>query len=73
MAAQDRHVQRSFREATNLMIGRSVFPKFEHVIAHIVDQDAQTLALDAQYKRQLTWMATLDQQRIGIELEFQFH
>jgi len=65
--------QKLFWDCTNLMIGRSIFPKFGNVIRYIVSKDEESMKLDAKYRRQLTWMAGLDQKKIGIEAEFQYY
>jgi len=65
--------QRLFWDCTNLMIGRSIFPKFGGCIKYIVSKHADSVELDAKYRRQLTWMAALNQKQIGIEPEFTYH
>ena len=65
--------QKLFWDCTNLMIGRSIFPKFHNVIRYVISKDVECVELDNKYKKQLVWMSTLDQKKIGIEDEFQYY
>ena len=65
--------QKLFWDCTNLMIGRSIFPKFKNVIKYVIDKDVESVELDKKYRKQLVWMSTLGQNRIGIEPEFTYY
>merc|ERR1712176_1118619 len=65
--------QKLFWDCTNLMIGRSIFPKFHHVIQYVLQKDEASVAADALYKRQLVWMSTMSQNKIGMESEFCYY
>merc|ERR1712228_490984 len=62
--------QKLFWDCTNLMIGRSIFPKFRNVIEYVLKKDKKSVDADNKYKKQLIWMSSLSQNAIGIEDEF---
>eukprot|EP00483_Globobulimina_turgida_P000459 UN00459 len=55
------------------MIGRSIFPKCNAVISYVIDKDEEATNADLKYKKQLVWMSTMTQNRIGIEEQFCYY
>eukprot|EP01084_Bolivina_argentea_P266687 452429_1 len=65
--------QRVFLDCTNLMIGRSIFPKFDKVIKYVICKDINSVEMDDKYRKQLIWMCTMTQQKVGIDNEFCYY
>ena len=67
------YYQKSFWDATHLMICRAILPRIKNVINCILDRNESAQENDRIYRKRMTWMCTLTQEQLGIDEEYLYY